>query len=230
MKFIAKYFPHRWHMTDTKKFLLTSDSDIKLNALNSYLRDQNIDFSLSKKSDFSRKLNALETVEQPVSDVGGLICCKNRILQIIEGIDTNKSDESEADVTEFDAIVSIENSIKECNGSAVDNVHIIIYDCYSHRFFYAFGAEVPFDYKYFQSAKEKSTVHTQLGWNYTAGEAMFADGITTNSKNWMKDVSDVDRHDQITTVLEDCYESFVTEQPTMNEMIATIGMSTPVDK
>lgn len=168
-------------------FLLTSESQIKKDALCRFLDKQEFKYNLkcvATKNDGGK----YDTVEQPVSDIGTLICCKNRILQALE----NNHLEG------IDAIVSIENGIHEKEGKSYDNVHIIIYDCSTCRFYYEFGGDVDFDFKYFEMAKKKSTTNTQLGWNYTAGEAMFDSGITKNAKHWMLDVKGVDRHDQIT--------------------------------
>lgn len=152
-----------------KNYVLTSASQIKKNTLTRFLNNQGSEHTL--KCVVTKK----DTVEQPESDIGTLICCKNRILEVIEN----------EDLEEIDAIFSFENGIYEKDGFAYDNVHVIIYDCKNCRFYYEYGGDVEFDHKYFEMGKKKSTVITQLGWNYTAGEAMFDDGVTKDAKHWM---------------------------------------------
>jgi hypothetical protein len=46
-----------------------------------------------------------------------------------------------------------------------------------------------------------ASVVTNLGWSRTVGETLLADGKCKDAKNWMKDLSGVDRVEQIKTVL-----------------------------
>lgn len=197
-----------------KRIILTSESQIKRDTVSQLLDQVEGEYDLScvptKNADGGGKYN---TVEQPVSDIGTLICCKNRILQVLE----------KECLENVDAIISIENGIKEEDGCVVDNVHVIIYDCNTCQFYYEFGSDVEFDHKFFEMAKDKSTEHSLLGWNYTAGQAMFDAGITKDAKHWMLDVKGVDRHDQILFVLERCFEKYENKICNENEMIVSLG-------
>ncbi|MBS0285953.1 MAG: adenine phosphoribosyltransferase [Proteobacteria bacterium] len=213
------------------RFVLTSESQIKKDTLTRFLNNQNI-ISYTLQCIVTKK----DTVEQPVSNIGTLICCKNRILEVIE----------KGNLENVDAIFSFENGIYESDGVAYDNVHVIIYDCKNSRFYYEYGGDVEFDHKYFELAKSKSHAISQLGWNYTAGEAMFDCDVTKNAKHWMLgkifyfselgqvtiklfkltfklDIKGVDRHDQIASILEKCYKKYKDQTIEHNEMIVALG-------
>lgn len=184
-----------------KRFLLTSTSAIKKEALQSFLReDDTLECCAVDPESPAGQWNA----EQPVGD-HGLICAKLRITSVPK----------ERRAT-FDYVVSIENSIRryittDCRVQMhhEDVVNVVVLDVKRNVYRATVGGATPFAKKYWDEV-EKYPVPS--GFSYTVGEAMVADPecAATDPKNWMKDVANQDRTQQITSVLSEVFRQMVT--------------------
>lgn len=179
------------------QYLLTSESSIKINVVKSILCDSDGIDVICKGEDCID----IGNVSQPVG-VGGLVCCKNRILKAL-------SMELGDNIT---AIISIENSIEKITNQNspvyIDVVNVLIYDVVKDVYIYECGYPVPFDGKYWDMAYSNSLITNELGWSYTVGEVMKNEGVTTNHKNWMLDLAGLDRSKQITDVFKRCWDRY----------------------
>lgn len=198
------------------RYLLTSRSAIKKEVVEKHLEGSPV--QLDCNSIPSNQIE--ENVEQPVG-IGGLICCKNRILA------TLKKDPTIA--SQYVAIISIENSIDwSADRGCWDEVHIMIYSTQQRVFYYEHGCPVYFKQMYWDMALTKSNV-SKLGWSYTVGEAMQNCQLVQDHKNWMIEVGCIkqkkliDRRDQISNVFVNCFQRFGMGSITQTDIYANIG-------
>jgi adenine phosphoribosyltransferase len=159
-------------------------------------------------------------VEQPVG-VGGLICCKNRILTVLKRLGGNAKN--------YLGIISIENAIEHIpDRGQWDMAHIMIYDPNTGIYYYSNGGRTHFDQVYFDLAKQKSNV-TALGWSYTVGEAMRDCRVVKNEKNWMAEIpcsktgQFVDRHTQIASVYGRLLNRYKLKRLATTDIFANVG-------
>jgi hypothetical protein len=108
------------------RYLLTSESEIKKSVVHNRI-------SSSIKIE-CKNFKIADNVEQPCG-IGGMICCKNRI---IAALNSGAADN-------FDAIISVENAIDSNSTNEYwDEVHIMFYDCKSGIYYYEHGMPIYF--------------------------------------------------------------------------------------
>jgi hypothetical protein len=113
-----------------KRYLLTSESSIKRSVVEKRLTSSNIELVCENIP----TLNIKDNVEQPIG-IGGLICCKNRIIASL----ANK------DYTKYNVIISIENAVdSNLKNEYWDEVHVMLFDCETGIYYYDHGAPVYF--------------------------------------------------------------------------------------
>lgn len=199
------------------RYLLTSESAIKKKVVEDRLFGSPI--TLDCVAIPSSEIE--QSVEQPVG-IGGLICCKNRILAALTK-DPTISDK-------YWAIISIENSIdSDPNEGFWDEVHVIIYSTQDRIFHYHHGCPVYFYQMYWGMASAKSERISALGWSYTVGETMRDAQVVNNPKNWMTEIGCIkqqkmiDRHQQIGLVFQECFRKFGTGHISKMDISANLG-------
>ena len=128
--------------------------------------------------------------------VGGMLCCKRRILHLFSEPLLGPSFFSK-----FSDIYSIENAIEMIDAKPRDYVHIIRFNIADRMFHHNYGGRVEFDVDVWNRTRDASKHVTSLGWSQTVGTTLKKDGKCIDEKNWMKDCAGIDRVDQITSVL-----------------------------
>lgn len=168
--------------------LLTSSSQIKLAALRAVVGERlDIETAAVASDSPAGRWNA----EQPVGSAG-LVCAKFRVTSVPEN--TREK---------YRYVVAIENSIEErSNGEVVDVVNVVVLHVRSGLFWARTGGVTPFPRKYWDEAARHPMANGS-GFSVTVGELLVADPETpcTDPKNWMKDLAERGRQQQIESVL-----------------------------
>lgn len=147
-----------------------------------------------------------DLVEQPVN-IGGMICCVNRIRLCIE---------EESSLSEnYDIIISIENSIDNRTDSDEtceyhDIVNVAIFDTISQIYYFSKGGKLPIETTVSGQAKSESDI-SLLGWSVCVGDIYSRMHKDVSRDNWMATMCGVDRHVQIQGVFEKCFEKYVNK-------------------
>ena len=180
--------------------ILCSNSIIKEKALDKWLK---IKFKNELYEIKKIKINNYKIVpEQPI-DMGGISCCYNRILDIVNN--------DEYDLSDVKYIVSIENSIDILEDRLIDKVNIAIKDIKNNKMYYDSGgyAEISINIldkypNFIKILKEFIDNYKRSNSNFIFNGSDTTLGVLINkyyknisSDNWMKDILSIDRIDQI---------------------------------
>lgn len=206
------------------RWLLTSKSDIKTKVVKNRLKESSIVLDCRNTNTDS----IYYFPKQPIG-VGGLICCKNRILSALKDPRTS---------LRYNAIISIEYSLDSHEDKGYwEEVYVMIYSTKTHKYYYNHGCPVFFDQMYWILMIEMSfgespdpcsdyimdeddwdyTIDEDEDWAHTVGEAMkksYTSSGVTNPENWMSELpcvqrkECVDRHNQINQVFSECFGFF----------------------
>jgi len=183
------------------KVLLTSNSKIKENAIKKWFRIHFKDIELELDN---MVVNDKFIPNQPIN-TGGMFTCTDRISYI----------EKNKDITNYDYIISIENSLKVMDNEIIDFVNICIKNCLTDNQYQEYGQEVTINYKILEDYPLFIKIVDDLYKNYEDTNKKFIyDGcaltlgeIINNyypdipKNNWMKFICNKDREIQIYRVL-----------------------------
>ena len=174
------------------KVLLASESKIKEEAVKNWFSNV-----LNKDLVTIKKINISDSLlpPQPIN-TGGILSCSDRIKFVERQHKSNKY--------EYDYIISIENFLKVENGKITDIVHTMT------------GGEIEITYKNVIEYPNIVNCIDELIKNYEISnkkyiydgcETTFGDLINKHysdisAKNWMKTISNLNRKDQILSVLK----------------------------
>ena len=184
---------------------LCSGSKIKKDALKRWIKD-NFEADKVKIISVSNKERKGIRPEQPVG-IGGMTCCHDRVRQI----------EEECDLSESDWIISIENSLNIESDKISDVVNVVLKDLKRDITYTKTGSPIYvsislFD-KYpnftkifdelFESYKKTNINYVYNGCKDTLGSLINKYYPDISKDNWMKELCNKDRTDQIYEVLSD---------------------------
>jgi len=129
--------------------------------------------------------------------------------------DNNDNEKYNLDINDYDYVISIENALKIANNKIIDGVYISIENCKTHERFTEYGEEITIDYtileKYplflkitqdlYQNYEDTSKKYIYDGSELTLGKIINKHYPDIPYDNWMKNIFNKDRQQQIITVL-----------------------------
>jgi hypothetical protein len=185
------------------KIILASENKIKEDAVKQWFKK-----SINKDLVSIKKVNVSDLLlpPQPIN-TGGILNCSDRIKFVEKNI---------SDVNNYDYIVSIENSLKIIENKIIDCVHIKIKDILLDTEYSANGGDAEITYHNLKDYPKILNITDELIKNYeetynkyifdgckvTFGELINKYYPKIPAKNWMKKICNLDRKDQILSVLE----------------------------
>lgn len=186
------------------KVLLASESKIKEEAVKNWFSNV-----LNKDLVTIKKINISDSLlpPQPIN-TGGILSCSDRIKFVERQHKSNKY--------EYDYIISIENFLKVENGKFMDCVQVNIKNIITDIVHTMTGGEIEITYKNVIEYPNIVNCIDELIKNYEISnkkyiydgcETTFGDLINKHysdisAKNWMKTISNLNRKDQILSVLK----------------------------
>lgn len=172
---------------DLVGILLRSTSEIKLTALKSCHLNLSVETSSVSDDEMAGRFNA----PQPVGEFG-LVCAKMRITSVPAAVRSR-----------YQFVVAIESSCRydKDQQKGYDVVNVVVLDVASGHYRGESGGDIEFPLQYLTEARASGEWPSSSGYHVTVGEILQKHGKTNNAKNWMKDVANTDRVDQITPIL-----------------------------
>ena len=185
------------------KIILASENKIKEEAVKQWFKK-----NIKKDLDSIKKVDVSDILlpPQPIN-TGGILNCSDRIKFVEKNI---------KDIEDYDFIISIENSLNITDEKIVDSVHIIIKDLLLNCEYSAFGGNVELTYNHLKEYPKLLNITEDLIKNYeetndkyiydgckmSLGELIHKYYPNIPAKNWMKKICNMDRKDQILSVLK----------------------------
>jgi hypothetical protein len=185
------------------KIILASESKIKEDAVKQWFKK-----SIKKDLVFIKKVNVSDSLlpPQPIN-TGGILICSDRIKFVEKNI---------PNIQDYEYIISIENCLKIRDNKILDCVYIKIKDILLDCEYSANGGDVEITYKFLKDYPKLLNITDDLIKNYeetnkkyifdgceiTFGELINKYYPNIPAKNWMKKLCNLNRKDQILSVLE----------------------------